>query len=121
MIQKTNFTTKGKIWLEMNNVKVLGPGRVELLEHIHALGSIRQAALQMDMSYRQAWDLIKQINSHFTIPVVTSQRGGKGGGNATVSSDGLKLIKQFHALQAKFELFLKQNIVSTEHLQSDRE
>jgi len=115
-MQKTNFTTNGKIWLEVNNVKVLGPGRVELLERINASGSIRQAAFQMEMSYRQAWNLIKQINSHFTIPVVMSHRGGKGGGNAIVSQGGLELIKQFHALQKKFELFLKQNIANSEHL-----
>jgi molybdate transport system regulatory protein len=115
-MQKTSFTTNGKIWLEVNHVKVLGPGRVELLERIHSSGSIRQASFQMEMSYRQAWDLIKQINSHFMIPVVVSHRGGKGGGNATVSPNGLELIKQFHALQAKFELFLKQNIANSEHL-----
>jgi len=73
----------------VNHVKVLGTERVELLERIHNSGSIRQAAFQMEMSYRQAWGLIKQINSHFTIPVVVSHRGGKGGGNATVSPDGL--------------------------------
>jgi molybdate transport system regulatory protein len=106
------FTTSGKIWLEINNEKVLGPGRVELMERIHASGSIRQAALQMNMSYKQAWDLVKHINSHFTEPIVTSHRGGKGGGNAIITEKGLALIKEFHLLKKKFEVFLKKNIVT---------
>src|SRR2546423_532369 len=96
------FTTNGKIWLEVDNVKVLGPGRIELLERIHASGSIRQAALQMKMSYKQAWELVKHINSHFSELIVTSHRGGKGGGNAAVTKKGLELIEQFHTLQEKF-------------------
>ncbi len=115
-MQKSGFTTNGKIWLEINHVKVLGPGRVELLERIHASGSIRQAALQMEMSYRQAWDIIKQINSHFTMPIVSSHRGGKGGGTATVSPNGLELIKQFHELKNRFEGFLVNNIIINDHL-----
>ncbi len=110
-MQEPSFTTNGKIWLEINNVKVLGPGRVELLERIHSSGSIRQAALQMKMSYKQAWEMVKHINSFFSIPIVMSHRGGKGGGNAAITHDGLELIKRFYALQRKFAIFLKQNIV----------
>jgi molybdate transport system regulatory protein len=107
-MQDSTFTVNGKVWLEVNDEKVLGPGRIELLERIHASGSIRQAALQMKMSYKQAWDIIHQINSHFISPIVISRRGGKGGGNAVVTEDGLELIKQFHNLQHKFKVFLKQ-------------
>lgn len=105
------FTPNGKIWLEVNSEKVLGPGRVELMERIHASGSIRQAALQMKMSYKQAWNLIKHINSHFSYPVVISHRGGKGGGNAEVTPEALELIGEFHALQNKFSTFLKDNSI----------
>nr|WP_294791665.1 LysR family transcriptional regulator [uncultured Mucilaginibacter sp.] len=106
---ESHFDLNGRIWLEVGGEKVLGHGRVELLERIHASGSIRQAALQMKMSYKQAWDLINHINSHFESPVVTSQRGGKGGGKATVTKEGLKLIEKFHQLQSSFAAFLSQN------------
>jgi molybdate transport system regulatory protein len=109
---ETGFTTNGKIWLEVNNEKVLGPGRVELLERIHSSGSIRQAAMQMKMSYKQAWDLVKHINSHLTEPIVTAHRGGKGGGRATITEKGLALIKEFHQLEKKFEVFLEKNRVT---------
>jgi molybdate transport system regulatory protein len=102
----------GRIWLEVSGEKVLGHGRVELLERIHASGSIRQASLQMKMSYKQAWDLINHINSHFENPVVISQRGGKGGGKATVTEEGLKLIQKFHQLQSSFVTFLSRSSAS---------
>ena len=103
------FTLNGRIWVEIGGERVLGPGRIELLERIQQSGSIRQAALQMKMSYKQAWDLINHMNTHFKQPVVTSQRGGRGGGSATVTDEGLKVIAGFHRLQDKFNEFLKQN------------
>jgi len=115
-MQNASFTTNGKIWLEINDVKILGPGRVELLERIHNSGSIRQAAFQMKMSYKQAWEIIKSINAHFNQPIVISHRGGRGGKNATVTQEGHELIKQFHALQKKFIIFLKNNILSNDYL-----
>ena len=108
-MSKPEFELNGRIWLEVGGEKILGHGRVELLERIQASGSIRQAALQMKMSYKQAWDLINHINSHFENPMVTSQRGGKGGGKAEVTAEGLKLIEKFHQLQSGFAEFLKQN------------
>jgi molybdate transport system regulatory protein len=103
------YNLNGRIWIEKSGEKLLGHGRVELLERIIVSGSIRQAALQMKMSYKQAWDLINHINENFELPVVISHRGGKGGGNAVVTDYGLKVIAQFHAMQQKFKEFLALN------------
>ena len=103
------FSLDGRIWIQLGTEKVLGHGRVELLERIQASGSIRQAALQMKMSYKQAWDLINHMNTKFGTPLVISHRGGKGGGNAVLTDKALKVIAQFHLLQTKFKEFLKEN------------
>ena len=100
------FKANGRIWIETADGKVLGPGRTELLERIRDSGSLRQAALQMKMSYKQAWDLVNHMNMHFARPVVISHRGGKGGGKAEVTEMGLKAIKQFHLINAEFLEFL---------------
>ncbi|MDF2430891.1 MAG: molybdate transport system regulatory protein [Mucilaginibacter sp.] len=99
----------GRIWIETPEGKLLGHGRVELLERIHTSGSIRQAALQMKMSYKQAWDLVNDMNDHFSSPVVVSHRGGKGGGKAVVTEYGLKVVARFHQLQDKLTEFLLLN------------
>lgn len=100
------LTLNGRIWLQHDGEKVLGHGRVELLERIKETGSIRQAALQMKMSYKQAWDIINQINTHFSQPLVVSHRGGKGGGSAVITDHGLETIQEFHVLQTRFKEFL---------------
>jgi len=96
----------GTLWMEIDGEPVLGPGRVELLERIQQTGSIRQAAIQMEMSYRQAWQMVDHMNSHLIEPVVISYRGGKGGGNAEVTKKGEDAIKQFKAFHIRFHQLL---------------
>ena len=108
-MSNSSYKLNGRIWLEVDGEKMLGHGRVELLERIQVSGSIRQAALQMKMSYKQAWDLINQMNANFENPIVISQRGGKGGGKAIVTQEGVALIAKFHQLNAAFKTFLKQH------------
>ncbi|QJD95200.1 LysR family transcriptional regulator [Mucilaginibacter robiniae] len=98
----------GRIWVETEGGPTLGPGRIELLERIQQSGSIRQAAMQMGMSYRQAWQLIDHMNTHLKAPVVISHRGGKGGGWAEVTPAGLEVIQEFKLLYQKFHEFLAQ-------------
>lgn len=99
----------GKLWIETGDKKLIGPGRVELLERIRECGSIRQAALQMNMSYRQAWQMIEDMNTRLSSPVVISQRGGKGGGNALLTEQGELVISEFKQFYKKFQQFLSKN------------
>lgn len=108
-MEKLTFKLDGRIWIKTGDEKVLGHGRVELLERIRDSGSIRQAALQMKMSYKQAWDMVNHLNTHFAAPLVISQRGGKGGGKAVLTDEGTRVINYFHQLQQQFEEFLTIN------------
>lgn len=96
----------GRVWIENADGPVLGPGRVELLERIQQTGSIRQAAMQMGMSYRQAWQLVDHMNANLDEPVVISHRGGKGGGKAEVTAKGEKAINDFKHFYKLFHEFL---------------
>lgn len=77
----------------------VGPGKIELLEHIAALGSISAGGRAMNMSYRRAWELIEELNSMFGKPVVDSKTGGKKGGGATLTPLGLGLISRYRAME----------------------
>ncbi|WP_233268933.1 winged helix-turn-helix domain-containing protein [Mucilaginibacter lacusdianchii] len=99
----------GKLYLEINGERVFGPGRLELLERIQASGSIRQAALQMKMSYRRAWEFIDHMNTHLGEAVVIAERGGRGGGQAIVTPKGLNAIREFKAFHQKFREFLQEH------------
>lgn len=84
----------------------LGKGRIQLLERIIEYGSIAQAARSMDMSYRKAWQLVKDMNQMAPAPLVEKQSGGKAGGGAIVTPHGQAAIQKYHTLLQKLEDFL---------------
>lgn len=81
----------------------LGPGKADLLEAIERHGSISAAAKSLDMSYRRAWLLVETMNACFERPLVSSAKGGKGGGGATVTETGRRVLAAFRRLQREVE------------------
>ncbi len=77
----------------------LGPGKVELLEHIAHTGSLRKAAAAMDMSYMRAWTLVQTMNRCFKKPLVVTQRGGADGGRATVTESGKAVAALYRRIE----------------------
>jgi len=59
----------------------VGPGKIELLEAIRHAGSLSQAARDLGISYRHAWQLAESLKSAFQPPVTLATRGGSGGGS----------------------------------------
>jgi molybdate transport system regulatory protein len=57
------FTVNGSMWIACDGERFFGPGPVELLELIEDTGSISQAARQMQMSYKKAWEIIGSLDS----------------------------------------------------------
>lgn len=80
---------------------VLGPGRMDLLEHIDRQGSISGAARAMGMSYRRAWLLVDEANRHFAHPLVESVAGGPRGGGARLTETGYKVLALYRAMEDK--------------------
>lgn len=97
------FRITGMLRIESEDDRFLGPGRIELLENIIETGSISQAAKQMGMSYKKAWDLINSINRHTRNPIVITQIGGEKGGGAIVTDEGKQLIVAFKKLHQEFQ------------------
>ena len=82
----------------------IGPGKIELLEKIEALGSISAAGRAMAMSYRRAWELVEELNALFGKPVVERQVGGRNGGGARLTALGRRLVEHFRAIEAAVAL-----------------
>src|SRR5258708_18848671 len=70
----------------------IGPGKIKLLENIHANGSISAAGRAMDMSYKRAWDLVDEINRICRHAAVERQTRGKNGGGAILTPLGLSPV-----------------------------
>lgn len=76
-----------------------GPGKAELLDLIHAEGSISAAGRRMDMSYRRAWALVEEMNAAFKSPLVASSRGGAAGGGAHLTELGHDVVARYRRMQ----------------------
>ena len=90
-----------KIRLLLGNITTLGPGKIELINAIGRAGSISGAAKIVGMSYRRAWNLVDSINQDFSIQIIITSSGGKGGGGAFVSDVGLEIIKRYQEIETK--------------------
>lgn len=79
----------------------IGRERVAMLEAVATQGSITAAAKALGLSYKTVWDGIDAINNLLPRPALIAQTGGRGGGGATLTDDGRKLILSFHRLEEK--------------------
>ena len=77
--------------------EAVGPGKIALLEHIAASGSLSQAARELKMSYRRAWQLLESLNGSFSERVAVTSKGGRGGGGASLTPLGAELVSQYRA------------------------
>jgi molybdate transport system regulatory protein len=79
-----------------------GQGVYVLLKSIQETGTITRGAESLGMSYRYAWNLIREIERGFGIKLLETRRGGSneahgvGGGGATVTEEGLRLMRIYH-------------------------
>ena len=77
------------------DAKCFGPGVARLLHAVQRLHSLRAAALSMDMAYSKAWMVIKNSEKALGFPLLASTTGGKGGGGASLTPEGLRLLTAY--------------------------
>ncbi|AHF96648.1 MAG: winged helix-turn-helix domain-containing protein [Desulfurella sp.] len=97
----------GRIWIDIDNKNFLGKGKIELLKKIDEYGSISKAAKDMKMSYKAAWDIVKEINTLAKSPILETKIGGAGGGGSVLTQKGKQLIAAFEAIEKDLDKFLK--------------
>lgn len=87
--------------LKSGGDRVLGPGRIRLLEFVAETGSISAAGRAMGMSYRRAWLLIADLNAAFASPLVEKTLGGAGGGGAALTKLGSDVVRRYRRIEAR--------------------
>ena len=100
---------------------MMGPGKAELLGRIRETGSIAAAGRQMDMSYKRAWMLVEEMNAAFARPLVTSARGGPGGGGARLTETGEEVLRLYRAVVAQAEKAAAEPMAALEAMLRGRE
>ncbi|MGM0689552.1 MAG: winged helix-turn-helix domain-containing protein [Bacillota bacterium] len=94
-----SFQLKSKIWLEKENKKVFGDGPLDILKRVERTGSIRQASAEINMSYSQAWRLIKMVEQNLGFPILRKKTGGAGGGYSSLTEEASALIAAYDAFR----------------------
>ena len=93
-----NINVDGKSFL-MNEKKF------NLLTYINETGSITDAAKLSKVSYRTALNYIDKMESTLDIAVVSTKKGGSGGGGSTkLTTEGLQILKECKKINAIMEL-----------------
>ena len=100
------YKVNGRLWLTPFGKNAPGHGRVDLLERIHASGSISQAARDVGISYKAAWDAVETMNNLADSPLVERSAGGLHGGGTRLTVRGERLIEVHRAVDAQFQGFL---------------
>lgn len=80
--------------------RFLGPGVVQLLDAVEASGSVKNACVQMGLSYTKGWRLIHTLEGALGYPCVVRQQGGLGGGRASLTPQCRALLARFAAFTA---------------------
>ncbi|MFZ4522268.1 MAG: winged helix-turn-helix domain-containing protein [Bacteroidales bacterium] len=105
-MKEKKMVVAGRVWIEIDGMNFLGSGRIELLEKVEVLGSLRKAAASMGLSYRKAYYAIRSMNDLATAPLVELKQGGQGGGSAKLTETGRSCVLKYHKIAQKFVIFL---------------
>jgi len=98
---------------------LVGRDRIKLLEKVAEFGSIAKAAKATGFSYKTAWDSVNAVNNLLPTPAFRTKPGGRSGGGAEVTPEGLRLIATFHKLEEKLARI--SNLIAEEGLEGQEE
>ena len=85
------------IFLYQEDEKFFGEGPCRLLHGIEAHGSLRAAAIQMNLSYSKATAMINRAEKALGFPLTEKTIGGKGGGGSHLTNEARLFLKKYEA------------------------
>ena len=94
-VSKPGLSVRSKVWFVADDQHAFGSGLTDLLERIDHLGTLTEAARSSNISYRRAWDLIKDAEKHLGKKLIIPHSGGLGGGGSLLSPEGRRLLDVF--------------------------
>ena len=78
-------------------IKFFGEGPCRLLRCVEKTGSLRAAAMEMEMAYSKASKILKQAETTLGFPLTTRMTGGKDGGGSVLTPEGRRWLQQYEA------------------------
>jgi len=93
---------------ELRLADMLDSRMIGLLRAIEQSGSINQAAKQVGLSYKGAWQIIERANNGAPKTLVSTATGGSKGGGTCLTEAGRSLLALFTRLEQQHRQFLDQ-------------
>ncbi|MBA7520927.1 hypothetical protein ES705_13027 [subsurface metagenome] len=90
-----------KLWIEKDGEKVFGDGPLFFLHRVEKTGSLRQAAEEINMSYSQAWNLIKDLERRLGFELLKRKVGGERGGGSEITDKARELMMKFEIFRER--------------------
>lgn len=84
-------------FLDDKDEKFFGEGPARLLRGVEAAGSLRAAAMSMDMAYTKALKLIRNAEDALGFPLIRRTTGGKDGGGSHLTEEGKEWLQRYEA------------------------
>jgi molybdate transport system regulatory protein len=92
-----------KVWVESEGNAVLGDFRVDLLRCIQDTGSLSAAAKELGLSYRRAWDKVRDMERNLGAELVLTEKGGNRRGGSRLTRRAETLIAQYERFRKRME------------------
>ena len=99
-------------FLDENDAKFFGEGPARLLRGVDETGSLRAAAMSMDMAYTKALKLVRNAENALGYLLLKRSVGGKDGGGSSLTDEGKEWLQRYEAYrdackQANSRLYLE--------------
>lgn len=99
-------------FLDEDGQKFFGEGPCRLLHAIEQTGSLRAAAMSMNMAYTKALKLMNRAEAALGYPLITRCAGGKAGGGSRLTGEGKEWLDRYEryrdaCVEANGKLYLE--------------
>ena len=103
-----------------DNAFLLDSKKYHLLESILSTGSLKESAKFVKISYRTALNYIDKMESALQVKIVSTSKGGKGGGGCTIlTEEAYSILKECKKIDAMMELHRDVNEIECEVIDID--
>lgn len=109
MTNNSNRDDFSTAWIEgeLRLAGILDSRMIDLLRAIDESGSINQAAKQVGLSYKGAWQMIERANNLAPKVLIATTTGGSKGGGTRLTAAGQALLQLFTQLEQQHRQFLR--------------
>ena len=91
------------VWITFGDDMKFGDGRAQLLQLIDERGSLSKAAEELEMSYRNAWGYLQDLERAAGFQFVERVPGGGPRSGMRLTADGRRFLERYRTFRASLE------------------